>query len=152
MKLHALLSLAILTAAYAVVYVAFGWLWMQVVPHYYTLARESEEDNRDATVSAWLLRAMLLTVLVGWTAEMAATTRVVLHGAPLWLAIVSVPLSYVVVVACVLLVVWLAYVLGSEFGGLRPETLVVIAMAAYTLFLAVPRLTAAIVWMPRTMR
>ena len=145
---HALTFGCAVTLAFAVFYVLLGWAERRVSHHYYEIANHPELDTPARRVAAWLLKAVLIYALLGWIAEVANLARSVVHT---WLA----PLAFLghavsLFVACflIMMIVWVAFKLQSEFISVSPEFMIAIALGGYEVFTIFPRTHFLWHWLP----
>jgi hypothetical protein len=145
---NALATALIATLAYAALYTLLGWTNMRVVHHYYEIAHNPSLNSPAKRVTAWLLKAVLVYALLGWTAELAAAGHVV---ATEWPALIRI-LVYVAVVALscaiALAVVWLAFNMNSEFTSISPEFQVAIMLRGFVVFAIFPLCNWPWTWRP----
>lgn len=136
------------TLIFGALYMVAGWVNPHVTPHYYQVAERPKLANPARKAASWLLRAALIYALMGWVAEMAAATHVVVHQWPAVLALVGYAAALFLTSGLLLVMVWIAFKLGSEYTAMAPEFLVGIVMISFEAFAIFPRTHYLWHWLP----
>jgi hypothetical protein len=146
--LHALMLGCAVTLVFAALYALLGWANGRVSHHYYEIANHPELDTPAKTVAAWLLRAVLIYALLGWIAEIANLARTVVHTWSAPMALLGHALCLFIACFAIMLIVWGAFKLQSEFTAISPEFMIAIALCSYEIFAIFPRTHFLWRWLP----
>jgi hypothetical protein len=125
---HALTFGCAVTLAFAALYVVLGWANSRVSHHYYEIANHAELDTPAKRVAAWLLKAILIYALLGWIAEMSDLARGLVHTWPVPLAFLGHAACLFVACFAIMMIVWAAFRMQSEFISITPEFMIAIAL------------------------
>jgi hypothetical protein len=136
------------TAAFAAVYLLAGWVNPYVTPHYYEVARRPELASPARKAASWLLRGVLVYALMGWIAEIVAMTHILVAHWPWLMTFVAYVATLFLACVALLMIVWIAFKLGSEYTALPPEFLVAIVLGSFEVFVFLPRAHFVWGWLP----
>jgi hypothetical protein len=136
------------TLAFAAIYMLAGWANPRVTPHYYQVAQRPELRGPVRIAASWLLRAALIYALLGWVAEIAAVTRIVVHPWPIVLALIGYVVAMFFACGVLLVIVWVCFRMQSEYTSMSPEFLVAIVMGGFEVFAIFPRTHYLWHWLP----
>jgi hypothetical protein len=138
----------IATLTYAALYTLLGWVNMRAVHHYYEVANNPSLNSPTKRLAAWLLKAALLYALLGWTAELATATNILVSGFPVLLRIIVFVAVWAVSCSLALVVVLLAFKMKSEFTSISPEFQGAFMLQGFELFAIHPRFNWPWTWLP----
>jgi hypothetical protein len=95
-----------------------------------------------------MLRAVLIYVLLGWIAGMTASASFMVHGWPWPLALAGHAAVLLLTCVLILLIVWGAFLLQSQFNAITPELMVAITLWGHVVFAMLPRARWPWRWLP----
>jgi hypothetical protein len=136
------------TAGFAAVYAIAGWVDPHVTPHYYQVAQRPELGGAGRRAASWMLRAGVIYALLGWAAEMSAVTHVLVRTWPMAAALLGYAAALFVACFALLMIVWGAFKMNSEYTAVSPEFLVGVAMIGFEVFAIFPRAHSLWSWLP----
>ncbi len=146
--MHALFSGLEDTIVYAGLYMLLGWMNTRVTHHYYEIANRPELAGPWNTALRWMLKAALIYLLLGWIAGVASAANLVVRSWPWPLAFLAHAAVLLLACACILVIVWIAFLLQAHFSAISPEFMVAIALCSYGVFAMLPRAHWPWRWIP----